>query len=33
MTHAEFLWLYQQTRPMRIFQQQIAQANKIASIE
>lgn len=33
MSHEEFLWLYQQTRPMRIFQQQIAQAHKIASIE
>lgn len=33
MSHEEFLWLYQETRPMRIFQQQLSQANKIASIE
>lgn len=33
MSHEEFLWLYQQTRPMKIFQEQLSQASKIASIE
>ncbi|AZM39147.1 MULTISPECIES: hypothetical protein [unclassified Acinetobacter] len=33
LSHEEFLWLYHQTRPMKIFQEQISQANKIVSIK